>query len=43
MKPQQLKQLIREEVIKIAKSVTKHNLNEILYYVGYNKGRGLGG
>jgi len=42
MKPQQLKQLIREEVIKIAKSVTKHNLNEILYYVGYNKGRGLG-
>jgi len=42
MKPQQLKQLIREEVRKIVKSITKHNLNEILYYVGYNKGRGQG-
>jgi len=28
MKPQQLKQLIREEVRKITKSITKHNLNE---------------
>lgn len=28
MKPQELKQLIREEVRKITKSITKHNLNE---------------
>jgi hypothetical protein len=37
MKPQQLKQLIREEVRKIAKSITKHNLNEGKYDADLDK------
>jgi hypothetical protein len=37
MKPQQLKQLIREEVRKITKSITKHNLNEGKYDADLDK------
>jgi len=37
MKPQQLKQLIREEVRKITKSITKHNINEGKYTAELDK------